>query len=264
MAILEVEGLSAGYGNGPVIRDISFSVEKGEFVAVLGRNGSGKSTLIKALQNLLKYETGEVRVEGRDIFGLNRREIARKIAYVPQISDTEFEFSVWEIVLMGRYGHQGRLERFSEKDLSTAQRVMELTRVASLRGKKLAHLSGGERQRVLIARALAQETPLLLLDEPSSHLDISFQVEVYQTLKDLQRIQGKTILVAEHNINLAVPYSQRLILLKEGRIERQGEPRALITKDIIKDIFEADVDVRENEHSRLPEISLIPKGMERP
>ncbi len=263
MALLEVKDLSAGYENGYVVENISFSLKDGEFLSILGRNGSGKSTLIKALQGLLKNASGQVAVDGEDIFSLKARQLARKIAYVPQIFSFTFEFSVMEIILMGRYIHQGRLGSISSSDSRIMDEVMSLTQVAHLKDKKIAHLSGGERQRVFIARALAQDTPFLFLDEPSSHLDISYQVEIYQILKRLQEEKGKTILSTEHNINLVIPYSQKLMFLKEGKVRALGEPEKLITKDNIKDVFEADVEIRENIHSKLPEISLIPKEGEK-
>ena len=259
MSILEVKHLSAGYEKEHVIRDISFSLEQGEFVSILGRNGSGKSTLIKALQRMLKNAEGEVKIDGQDISSLPPRQLAKKIAYVPQIFDFSFEFRVEEIVVMGRYIHQSRLSRATASDQLVIEEVMNLTQVSHLKNKKIAHLSGGERQRVFIARALAQDTPLIFLDEPSSHLDINYQLEIYQILKQLQQEKGKTILTAEHNINLAIPYSQRLLVLKNGRIHAEGSPQKLITKALIKDVFGAEVEVRDNPHSHLPEISLNPK-----
>lgn len=263
MSILNVLNLSAGYGDSDVITDISFSLEQGEFIAVLGRNGSGKSTLIKALQGLLKKTSGTVEVNNKDAFALSARHLAKQIAYVPQISSLSFEFSVFEIIHMGRYVHQGRIERKTSLDEATIQDVMKLTEIFHLRHKKIAHLSGGEQQRVFIARALAQDTQLLFLDEPSSHLDISYQVEIYRILKRLQEEKGKTIIATEHNINLVIPYSQRLMFLKEGKIFAQGPPEKLITRSYIRDVFQADVDIRENARSGLPEISFIPSMEEK-
>lgn len=259
MTILEVNNLSAGYEKDYVIKNISFSLKKGEFVSILGRNGSGKSTLIKALQGLLKSVSGQIKIDGQNIFSLKPRQLAKKIAYVPQIFDFSFEFNVEEIVFMGRYIHQGRLSGSSSTDFEMIEEVMNLTQISHLKGKKIGHLSGGERQRVFIARALAQDTPLLFLDEPSSHLDISYQVEIYQILKQLQQEKGKTILTTEHNINLAIPYSQKLLFLMNGRIHSQGPPEKLITKKNIKSVFKAEVEIRKNLHSMLPEISLNPK-----
>lgn len=259
MAILEVKNLSAGYENCFIIEGISFSLKEGEFISILGQNGSGKTTLIRALQGLLKNTSGTITLDGEDVFVMAPRQIARKIAYVPQIFLYYFEFSVEDIVSMGRYVHQRRLGSSSFLDSKIIKEVMSLTQISHLKEKKMAHLSGGERQRVLIARALAQDTPLLLLDEPSSHLDISFQIEIYQILRQLQEEKGKTIFTTEHNINLAIPYSQQLMFLKEGRLQALGPPQKLITKEYIKEVFEAEVEVRENPHSKLPEISLIPK-----
>ncbi len=264
MTILNVLNLSAGYGNGDIIKDISFSLEQGEFIAILGRNGSGKSTLIKALQGLLKNVRGTVEVDEKNAFTLTAQHMAKQIAYVPQISNLSFEFSVLEIIHMGRYVHQGRLEKTTSMDKDAIQDVMELTEIHHFRNKKIAHLSGGEQQRVFIARALAQDTPLLFLDEPSSHLDISYQVEIYRILKRLQEEKGKTILTTEHNINLVIPYSQRLMFLKEGKIFAQGPPEKLITKSYIQDVFRTDVDIRKNVHSGLPEISFIPAIEKKP
>lgn len=263
MALLEAKNLSAGYENGFVIENISFSLKEGEFISILGRNGSGKSTLIKALQGLLKNVSGQVRVDEKNIFLLKSRQIAKKIAYVPQIFSYSFEFSVLEIIHMGRYIHQGRLGGTSSLDSRKVEEVMNLAEISHLREKKIAHLSGGERQRVFIARALAQDTPLLFLDEPSSHLDISYQVEIYQILKRLQKEKGKTIFTTEHNINLAIPYSEKIMFLKGGKVQAVGPPKKLITRENIKKVFQADVEIRENIHSRLPEISLIHKPEEK-
>ena len=258
MTILEVNNLSAGYESDYVIRDISFSLEKGEFLSILGKNGSGKSTLIKALQGLLRNISGRISVKSENLFSLSPRQIAQKISYVPQIFSFSFEFSVTETILMGRYAHQGRLGGSSPDDSKIMDEVMALTKIGHLKNKKIAHLSGGERQRVFIARALAQDTPLLFLDEPSSHLDINYQVEIYQILRHLQEEKGKTILTTEHNINLAIPYSQQIMFLKNGGIQALGPPESLITKKNINEVFGAAVEIRENIHSKLPEISLIP------
>jgi len=263
MGILEVRNLRAGYGSGDVVRDIDISLEKGEFACILGPNGSGKSTLIKALQGLLKDVSGEIRVDGRDLFRLTRREVAGRIAFVPQIADLTFDFSVFEVVAMGRYAHQGRLAGLSAADRGVIQDVLEMVEVLPLQEKKVAHLSGGERQRVLIARALAQDTPLLFLDEPSSHLDLNYGLEVFDILERLQTEKGKTILATEHNINLVIPYARKIIFLKEGKIQAQGDPAEMITRDKIKDVFRAEVDIRENRYSKLPEISLIPRPSEK-
>lgn len=256
MAMLEIKDLSAGYDDGFVIHDISLTVEPGEFVAILGRNGSGKSTLIKAVQNLLGNVRGQVVCDGEDVFRMSPRRLAAKIAYVPQLAEPIFEYTVEEIVLMGRFARQGRLEKASPADAAAVDEALRLTDVGRLRTKRLSQLSGGERQRVFIARALAQDTPVLLLDEPSLHLDISYQVEVYGILKSLQKDEGKTIVAAEHNINLAAAYAERLVFLKEGAIAAGGTPEETVSAANIREIFGAEVDIRENLRTGLPEISL--------
>jgi len=263
MSFLEIDHLSAGYDGRDVIRDISLEVEPGEFVAILGRNGSGKSTLIKAVQNLLGRVRGEVRCGGEDVFRLGPRRLASRIAYVPQMAEPVFEYTVEEIVLMGRFARQGRLERASAGDEAAAAEAMRLTDVVGLRDKNLSQLSGGESQRVFIARALAQDAPLLLLDEPSSHLDIAYQAEIYRILEGLQRTRAKAVVVAEHNINLAAAFAGRLVFLAGGAVAAEGTPEETVTAGNIRRIFGADVDIRENARSGRPEISLAGAG-ERP
>lgn len=259
MNILEVKGLAAGYENGFVVRDISLEVGPGEFVAVLGKNGSGKSTLIKAVQNLLTNVRGDVLCGGEDVFRMGPRRIAARIAYVPQLAEPVFEYTVEEIVLMGRFARQGRLARASDADEAAVAEAMRLTDVGALRAKRLAQLSGGERQRAFIARALAQDAPLLLLDEPSLHLDIGYQAEIYGLLKGLQKDRGRAVVVAEHNINLAAAHAERLIFLKDGAVVAAGPPEETVTAANIREIFGADVDIRGNARSGLPEISLAAK-----
>ncbi len=256
MGILEVKDLSAGYENGFVIHGISLEVEAGEFIAILGRNGSGKSTLIKAVQDLLDNVRGAVVCGGEDVFRMGPRRLASRIAYVPQLAEPIFEYTAEEIVLMGRFARQGRFERASSEDEAAVAEAMRLTEVGGFGAKRLSQLSGGERQRVFIARALAQDTPLLLLDEPSLHLDISYQADVYGILKGLQERRGKTVVVAEHNINLAAAYAGRLVFLKDGMVATAGTPRETVTAGNIRTIFGADVDIRENARTGLPEISL--------
>jgi len=263
MPILEAHNLSAGYDNGFVIHGISLAVEPGEFVAVLGRNGSGKSTLIKAVQNLLPNAGGRVVCDGREVFRTSPRRLAGTIAYVPQLAEPVFEYTVEEVVLMGRFARRGRFEKASPEDAGAIAEAMRLTDISGLASKRLIQLSGGERQRVFIARALAQDTPVLLLDEPSLHLDINYQVEVYGILKGLQQEKGKTVVAAEHNITLAAAHAERLVFLKDGVVAAEGPPGETVTAANIREIFGAEVDIRRNARTGLPEISLAVGGVER-
>jgi iron complex transport system ATP-binding protein len=260
MAILDIRNLSAGYDGGFVINGIDLEVGPGEFVAVLGRNGSGKSTLIRAALGLLPNVRGEVLLGSRDVGRLSRRQIAGLVAYVPQFIEPVFEFTVRDIVLMGRYARQSRLGANVGGEARAVDEVLSLVGLSGLSSKRLGHLSGGEKQRVFIARALAQDTPLLLLDEPSLHLDISYQIEIYGLLKRLQREKGKAVLAAEHNINLAALHADRLVLLKDGEMAEAGTPGEMLTAETIRRIFGAEVDIRRNPRTGLPEISLITRS----
>lgn len=260
MTMLRTENLSAGYENGFVVRDVSLKLEPGEFTAVVGPNGSGKSTLIRAVLGLLRNVRGAALLDGREIARMSRREIACGVAYVPQLPDPVFDFSAEEIVLMGRYARQGRLCAVTAGDARAVKEAMEATDTLAFKARKLSRLSGGERQRVFIARALAQDTPLLLLDEPSLHLDIGYQAEIYGLLKGLQIKGKKSILVAEHNINLAAAHADRLLFLKDGAVAAEGTPRETLTAANIRAVFGVDVDIRANARTGLPEISLAPGG----
>lgn len=263
MKFLSVEKLEAGYSELPVISDISLELEPGEFLAVCGPNGSGKSTLVRAVQKLTPLVRGKIILSNRSLFELKPRQVASLLAYVPQVFEPVFAFSVEETVAMARYYRQPRrLSGFTEFDRAAVEEAMRLTEISSLREKKLNELSGGERQRVLIARALAQDTPALLLDEPSSHLDLNFQLQVYRLLKELQKKRGKAILVAEHNLNLAAAYCSNLIFIKDGKIVARGRPEELLEKEIIRQIFGVEVEVRTNRSTGLPEISLVHPGSE--
>lgn len=263
MKFLSVENLEAGYAGPTVISGISLELEPGEFLAVCGPNGSGKSTLVKAIQKLTPWLRGKITVNGRNLFELGTRQIASLLAYVPQVFEPVFDFSVEETVAMARYYRQpGRLAGFSERDRVAIEEAMKLTEIFELREKKLNELSGGERQRVLIARALAQDTPVLLLDEPSSHLDLNFQLQVYRLLQELQKDRAKAILVAEHNLNLAAAYCSCLIFIKDGTIVARGWPQELLEKELIRQTFGVEVEVRTNRSTGLPEISLVHPGRE--
>ncbi len=258
MTLLQAENLQAGYEDRPVIHDITFSLGAGEFLAVCGPNGSGKSTLIKALQKLTPFLRGRVLVNGHDLFRLNHRQLASLMASVPQVFQPVFDYSVEEIVAMARYYRQSNpFAGMSAKDREAIEEALKLTGTWPLRHKKLNQLSGGERQRVLIARALAQETPLLLLDEPSSHLDLNFQLQIYSLLKYLQKEKNKAILVAEHNLNLAAAYCSKMIFLKKGKIVAGGQTEKLLEKNLIQEVFQVEVDLRINRSTGLPEISLV-------
>jgi iron complex transport system ATP-binding protein len=244
--ILKICNLSFSYNGAKVIDNISFSAERGAFVSVLGPNGSGKSTLINLISNVLKGFEGSISIFGRDIKKMSSREIAKLIAVVPQSSNPGFDFSVEELVMMGRFPYISRFGSEKLQDFIITEKIMKKTGILSLAKKKFNELSGGEKQRVIITQALVQDSPILLLDEPTSHLDINFQIELMDIFYNLNRDEGKTIIGVFHDLNLAANYSSTSLLLKQGRVYSTGDIEKIITRENIQEVFHSDVFVAKN------------------
>ena len=257
--ILTVEGISCGYRGGDVLMDIRMELVRGDFIGVIGPNGSGKSTLIRALSGTLPVNAGRIGLFGEELSRLSRKEIARRIAVIPQDTAIYFAFSVMEAILMGRTPHLGRFQSRSKRDVEIARQAMVQTDTRYLKDRRIDELSGGERQRVIIARALAQEPELLLLDEPTSHLDINHQVEVFDLLRHLNEEQELSILCVSHDLNFSAEYSKRILLLKEGRVFAYGSPREILTAENIKEVYGAEVLVEESPAGGAPWVVLVPK-----
>jgi iron complex transport system ATP-binding protein len=213
---LRTESLTFAYKDKPVLNNVSLSVEHGEMVGILGPNGSGKTTLLKIFSAVLTG-TGEVKVNGRRIETYGKRELSRLFAVVPQESQVLFPYTVAEIVLMGRASYHSPLALEGERDIEVARASMELTDCLSFAERYLHELSGGEKQRVIIARALAQEPEILLLDEPSAFLDLKHQVQIFELMRRLNRERGLTIVAALHDLNLAALFFPRLVMLRDGK-----------------------------------------------
>ncbi len=242
--LLSVRGLRCGYGPGEVLAGIDLAVHPGEFVGLLGPNGSGKTTLLRAATSVIRASAGEVSLGGTPVGRLPARALARRVAVVPQDSTTAFPFTVREVVEMGRYPYGGPFDRPTAADAAAIRQALERTGAAPLRDRDLVALSAGERQRVLLARALAQETPLLLVDEPTAHLDIRYQIETLSLLRDLGRdTPPRGVLAVLHDINLASRFCSRVALLKDGRIAAEGPPAEVLTPEALRDVFETDVEV---------------------
>jgi iron complex transport system ATP-binding protein len=244
--MLDVEAISVSYGASKVLRDITFSVDKGECIGIIGPNGSGKSTLLKALSKILKPSSGKVVICGRDLERYTVKELARHMAVVPQETGIEFDFTCLEIVLMGRNPHMGRFEVEGKKDMDIAREAMVLTNTWHLRDRPFSRISGGERQRVIIARALAQEPSVLLMDEPVSHLDINYQIEILELVERLKEERRIVVIIVFHDLNLAARYCDRLILLSDSSILAAGKPEDVLTQEHIHDAFHANVVVRKH------------------
>ncbi len=260
MIALSFRDVSFEYNSGqPVVRDVSFDVPRGEVLAIVGPNGSGKSTLLKLGARLLSPRQGSVEVFGRTVSGYPRLELARLLAVVPQDGSIFFPFTVEEVVLMGRAPH-GTGRAFERKeDHRIVRDAMERTDILHLARQPVTRLSGGERQRVLIARALAQEPQVLLLDEPNAHLDIAHQVEIFNLMKQMNAESGLTVVAVSHDLNLASSYASRIAVLREGRLFAIGEPGSVFTEETIQEVFQTSVLVDTHPLHLTPRVTLNKK-----
>jgi iron complex transport system ATP-binding protein len=242
--------LSAAYGGASVFAGVSFSLARGTLTALVGPNGCGKTTLLHALCGIHTEMTGEVRLLGRPLRGLDRREIARRVGLVPQFSQIDFRVSVEETVALGRYPWLGPLAPPAPEDRAAVEGALIALDLAALRRRPLQTLSGGERQRVFLARALAQGAPVLLLDEPAASLDLRYQQETFARLRALAREQGTAVLVADHHLNLVAATCDAVIVLHRGRLAAQGAPREIVTEEMIRTVFGARMRVVRDEAGR--------------
>jgi iron complex transport system ATP-binding protein len=253
---LDIQGITLSYNHHPVIKEFSFELSPGELVGLVGPNGCGKTSIIKALSRVLPLRAGQVFIGGKDLCHVSRTELAKLIGVVPQNPYLPETFTVTEIVTLGRNPHIGLLGNENSHDLSVVKWAMEKTETIHLAQRRLGELSGGEKQRVTIARVLAQEPEIILLDEPTANLDISHQVEILDLVKNLcagRRLSG---LIAIHDINMAAQYCDRLIMLRGGQIHAQGSPAEVVTADNIREVFGANSTVYPHPENSLPVVLL--------
>jgi iron complex transport system ATP-binding protein len=262
MVILTVNGVDCYYGSVKVLENVRLSVKERGFVGVLGPNGSGKTTLLRSISRTLKPHRGVILLNDVNVYALKSVEVAKQMAVVPQDTLIAFNFTALDIVLMGRNPHLSRFQMESEKDVAIARRVMELTNTWHLAGRPINELSGGERQRVIIARALAQEPKVLLLDEPTVHLDMNNQLEIMDLLKELCIKKGLVVLAVFHDFNLAARYCDSAVLLKDGKIVSAGNLDAVLTSENIKSVFQVDAMVKR--HPITNSLYMIPISMPKP
>jgi len=237
--ILSVDKIEFSYGSTPVLKDVNFKVKKGDLVSILGINGSGKSTLMKCINRILKFETGMIFVEDRNIQKMKENEIAQKIGYVPQSSEKGY-LTVFDAVILGRKPYIKW--DVSKKDIELTKEILELMGLEDYALRYINELSGGELQKVVIARALVQNPKILLLDEPTSDLDLKNQLEVMNIIKEVSNNQNIASIVVMHDINLALRYSDKFIILKNGKIFTTGG-KEVITSEIIKETYNVNVHV---------------------
>ena len=257
--MLQVDSVAFSYPTRPardVLQDVSFHVHRGTIVGLLGPNGSGKSTLIKLLAGTLVPTRGQVTLDGLPLGSLTRRAMARRLSVVPQETQTTFDFSALDIVMMGRYPHLGPFEMEGARDLAIAREALAATGTATFESRPFATLSGGEKQRVVIASALAQASDALLLDEPTASLDLGFQFEIAALLARLNRSRGTTIVLSTHDLNLAATLCTELVLLKEGRVLAQGATADVLTSSTVRALYGVDADVAF--HPRAGHLTVVP------
>jgi iron complex transport system ATP-binding protein len=256
--MIQVEELSGGYGIGLIVRGVSFSVQQGELFGILGPNGSGKTTLLNMISGLTAPESGTILLKEKSIQTYSPKELARVVAVLPQITSSQFAYSVKETVSLGRYAHQtGFFKSWTSEDEEAVRDALEKTGTETFADKPLSALSGGERQRVFLAQALAQEPEILLLDEPTNHLDLSFQKDLLDLLKHMTS-DGLTVISIFHDLNLASLYCDRLLLMKNGAVHTIGTAADIMKEQHIYDVYDTDVQKQPHPEVPKPQMSLLP------
>jgi iron complex transport system ATP-binding protein len=250
---------AAGRGSvPPVLEGVSLEVARGGIVGLLGPNGSGKTTLLRLISGVLQPDAGRILIDDRPIAELTRRDVARRIAVVPQETRTAFDFSVIDMVLMGRYPHLGPFELEGRADQDIARDALAATGTSALAPRSFTTLSGGEKQRVVIASALAQGSEMLLLDEPTAALDLRYQFEILTLLKTLNAERGTTMVVSTHDLNLAAALCQRVVLLRQGRVIADGATADTLTAEHIRQLYDVEAEV--TFHPRAGHLTVVPVG----
>lgn len=256
---LEAKDVSAAYYGDDVVSGLNLRVRPGDFIGIVGPNGSGKTSFLKSLSRALKPRKGMVLLEGEDVYELPARRVARGLAMVPQESPLAFGFTALEIVLMGRNPHLGRLQAAGAKDLEIARQAMEKANVWHLADRPITELSGGERQRVIIAQALAQDTRLLMLDEPTQHLDINHQLSLLHMLSEMCR-RGLAVIMVIHDLNLASQYCNHIMVIRKGKEFTRGTPDEVLTSEVLQEVFGVGSIITSHAVTKRPHVIFLPSG----
>lgn len=249
----------AGYNNFEILKGVSFDIAKGDFAGIIGPNGSGKTTLLRAATKIIRPFKGEISLEGKNLADMPLKELATIMAVVPQDTAFMFPFRVMDVVLMGRTPYMNRFGFESRKDIKIALEALEFVDALHLKDRFIDELSGGERQRVIIAKAIAQEPRILFLDEPTTHLDINHQVQIFKLLRKMNKESGLTIVSILHDLNLASDYCDKLILMSDGVIKGKGSPDEVLNYKTIEEVYKTIVIVKENPLTMRPHIFLVKK-----
>lgn len=251
-SIVKIKNLTIDYNGIRALNNMNLDFEKGKFYTILGANGAGKSTLLKAISKNLDNPRGSIIIDGLDIRDLKIKDLAARISMVPQETSIDFDLLGEEIVLMGRIPHLKRLEKEGSKDLQIVRQAMEKTNTLHLRNRSVIKMSGGEKQRIIVARALSQEAGIMLLDEPVSQLDLHNQIEIMNIIRNLVNTEGLTAICVLHDINLAVNYSDEIIIMKEGSIISKGKSEDIIKEENIENAYGIKVNIIENPITKKP------------
>lgn len=235
--VIDIDGLHVGYDDRMVCRDVNLVVPTGSYTAIIGPNACGKSTLLRAIARLLPVGAGSVLLNGRDIATVRTRDVAKQLGLLPQSSVAPEGITVADLVARGRYPHQRMFDRFSRDDEKAVREALEATSTASISGRLVDELSGGQRQRVWLAMVLAQQTPILLLDEPTTFLDIAHQYGLLELFDSLRTEHGRTVVVVLHDLNQAARFADYLIVMKEGQVVAAGDSTSVITADIVESVY---------------------------
>jgi len=252
MSRIHANQVNFSYDQKQILHNISLEMKAGKFTGIIGPNGSGKTTFAKLMSKLLKPDSSSVYINNEDINDVKISDLAKVMAMVPQASQITYDLTVYEVVMLGRTPHMKRFQRESDYDLNLVKEVMMETDTWQYKDRMIHQLSGGERQRVIIARALAQEPEILILDEPVTYLDIHHQLQVMSLIKKLSKTRNMTIITILHDLNYALMYCDHVILLSEGRVFKHGEPQEVVTKNHIKSVYNIDVSIMDHPITKHP------------
>jgi iron complex transport system ATP-binding protein len=258
MFVLRLDNVSLGYDKQTVLHNVNIEAKPAEMLGIIGPNGAGKSTLIRGITRLIQPTSGKIFLNGGEISDIPRQKLAKLVAVVPQNPTLPEPFTALEVVLMGRTPHLGLLRYEGEKDLAIVRNVMEATQTIAFAERRVAELSGGERQRLTIARALAQEPEIILMDEPTANLDINYQIETLNLARELCQKQELIVVLTLHDLNLASQYCDRLVVLGKGTVYCQGIPETVINAQTIRDVYGAEVYVYPHPVNKLPTTLIVP------
>ncbi len=259
MKAVAASGICLRYGEKPILKELSITVDEGDFFVLIGPNGAGKTSLLNILAGLVKPGAGEIEIMGKSLQAYSRKALSSVVAVVPQQVPMDFPFTVADTVLMGRAPHLGLLGIEQERDFEIAREAMAFTDVKHLAHRRLDQLSGGERQRVIIAKAICQQPRIILLDEPTASLDPAHQTRIMDLMERFRRERHITVVMVSHDLNLAALYGDRLLLMKEGVVVQEGSPHEVLTNHRLKECYGCDLVVDENPLGRVPRVTSVPE-----